>query len=224
MVRHNAMRHFSPTQANSKTIIVGSSVLVCRPTSTLPSHSPSVNFSQLPPCIFQFSGKCAIKDMEIKSTTNNWAIRSWKLHPPWWKCFERNKWCFIRRLLQKLSMKRTIAAVNRKNWRWRKKTLQSIDFLWYKPQKVLKQKEENGMNEQKIVVKAIFMGWKTFYTPWMQFSWHVRPFHRGENAFMNYCLYMWWDKCSIHKDIISTEFCLYCQYHVSAKMAFLKGL
>lgn len=39
--------------------------------------------------------------MEIKSTANNWAFMPWKLHSPWWKCFEDNKWYFSCHLLQK---------------------------------------------------------------------------------------------------------------------------
>ena len=132
--------------------------------------------------------------MEIKSTTNNWPFMSWKLHQPWWKWFLGHEWCFLRRFLQKQDIKKTIVAVNRKNRRWRKNIIAWIGFLWDEHQKIFKQNENNAMIEQKTEVKAVFMRWKTFYTWWMQFSCHVLRFHHGENAFMNFCLYIIWKK------------------------------
>ena len=100
--------------------------------------------------------------------------------------FKRMNGAFSHRLLHKQGVKRTISTVNWKNRRWKRNFIEWIEFLGHECLKKLNQKEDNAINEQEIVVKAMFMWWKTFCTPWMQFSWHVLPFHRGENVFNDF--------------------------------------
>lgn len=123
--------------------------------------------------------------MEIKSTANNWAFMPLKLHSPWWKCFEDNKWYFSFRLLQKQETKRVITGVNRINERWRKNFTALIRILWHVRQKKLKQLEKDGMNAEKNSGKSSFYQMKNNLQQWIQFSWHIPPFYRGENDFKN---------------------------------------
>ena len=71
--------------------------------------------------------------------------------------FKRMNGAFSHRLLHKQGVKRTISTVNWKNRRWKRNFIVWIEFLGHECLKKLNQKEDNAINEQEIVVKAMFM-------------------------------------------------------------------
>lgn len=87
-------------------------------------------------------------------------------------------------------MKRKNTTVNLKSRRWSKSFSAWTEFLWHEHLIFFEQKENNGINGQKVVLIAIFLTWKTFYTLWIQFSWHVCPIYSGEKDYMNFCLWV----------------------------------
>ena len=108
---------------------------------------PPINFEQSTPYFFHFVRKCAVYQLEIKSTAVDETIICWKLHPPWWKCFERDKCSIFRSKWKKYGMKRQKTASNWKNNRWWNNYTAWKGFSSSKWLIKSREKGNNGINE-----------------------------------------------------------------------------